>query len=110
MSRVSPARSATRGRRTRDSALTKESILRAATFEFCRNGLGGARVEAIAFDVLDDGLSPHPGTDVDQRKLVSAIDQVDVAVVGVGEVEAVAARSDEVDALRQPHGLRKLKL
>src|SRR6266566_2023513 len=69
-----------------------------------------ARVEAIAFDVLDDGLSPHPGTDVDQRKLVSAIDQVDVAVVGVGEVEAVAARSDEVDALRQPHGLRKLKL
>ena len=42
------ARSATRGKRTRDSALTKESILRAATFEFCRNGLGGARVEAIA--------------------------------------------------------------
>lgn len=42
------ARSATRGKRTRDSSLTKESILRAATFEFCRNGLGGARVEAIA--------------------------------------------------------------
>ena len=37
-----------RGRRPRDSGLTKESILRAATFEFCRNGLGGARVEAIA--------------------------------------------------------------
>ncbi|MCP4619549.1 MAG: TetR family transcriptional regulator [Bradyrhizobium sp.] len=45
---TSPARSPTRGRRARDSALTKESILRAATFEFCRNGLGGARVEAIA--------------------------------------------------------------
>ena len=45
---TSPARSATRGKRARDSALTKESILRAATFEFCRNGLGGARVEAIA--------------------------------------------------------------
>jgi AcrR family transcriptional regulator len=44
---TSPARS-TRGKRARDSALTKESILRAATFEFCRNGLGGARVEAIA--------------------------------------------------------------
>ncbi|MEH2613086.1 TetR family transcriptional regulator [Bradyrhizobium sp. AZCC 1693] len=44
---TNPARSTTRGRRTRDSALTKESILRAATFEFCRNGLGGARVEAI---------------------------------------------------------------
>ena len=42
-----PARSTVRGKRTRDSALTKESILRAATFEFCRNGLGGARVEAI---------------------------------------------------------------
>ena len=42
-----PARSTTRGKRTRDSALTKESLLRAATFEFCRNGLGGARVEAI---------------------------------------------------------------
>lgn len=41
-------RTATRGKRTRDSALTKEAILRAATFEFCRNGLGGARVEAIA--------------------------------------------------------------
>src|SRR3954464_30799 len=45
---ASPPRTATRGRRARDSALTKESILRAATFEFCRNGLGGARVEAIA--------------------------------------------------------------
>jgi AcrR family transcriptional regulator len=44
---IKPARTATRGKRTRDSALTKESILRAATFEFCRNGLGGARVEAI---------------------------------------------------------------
>ncbi|XIA64265.1 TetR/AcrR family transcriptional regulator [Bradyrhizobium sp. TZ2] len=44
---IKPARSAARGKRTRDSALTKESILRAATFEFCRNGLGGARVEAI---------------------------------------------------------------
>lgn len=43
-----PARSAARSKRARDSALTKESILRAATFEFCRNGLGGARVEAIA--------------------------------------------------------------
>ncbi|MBX3551778.1 MAG: TetR family transcriptional regulator [Pseudolabrys sp.] len=39
---------ARRGPRRRDSALTKESILRAATYEFCRNGLGGARVEAIA--------------------------------------------------------------
>ena len=36
------------GKRKRDSALTRESILRAATFEFCRNGLGGARVDAIA--------------------------------------------------------------
>lgn len=36
------------GRRRRDSALTKDAILRAATYEFCRNGLGGARVEAIA--------------------------------------------------------------
>ena len=44
----SPGRSTTRGRRPRDSALTKEAILRAATYEFCHNGLGGARVEAIA--------------------------------------------------------------
>lgn len=42
------SRTVTRGKRTRDSALTKEAILKAATFEFCRNGLGGARVEAIA--------------------------------------------------------------
>lgn len=41
-------RRTTRARRPRDSALTKEAILRAATYEFCRNGLGGARVEAIA--------------------------------------------------------------
>jgi len=41
-------RSTARGRRPRDSALTKDAILRAATYEFCRNGLGGARVEAIA--------------------------------------------------------------
>lgn len=38
----------TNGRRKRDPALTKDSILQAATVEFCRNGLGGARVEAIA--------------------------------------------------------------
>lgn len=43
-----PSRSAMRGKRPRDSALTKEAILQAATFEFCRNGIGGARVEAIA--------------------------------------------------------------
>lgn len=44
-----PARKkAVAGKRKRDSALTKESILRAATVEFCRNGLGGARVDAIA--------------------------------------------------------------
>lgn len=45
---TNPSRRASRGRRPRDSALTKEAILRAATYEFCRNGLGGARVEAIA--------------------------------------------------------------
>jgi AcrR family transcriptional regulator len=45
---TSPTRSTTHGKRPRDSALTKEAILRAATFEFCHNGLGGARVEAIA--------------------------------------------------------------
>ncbi|MFB9269514.1 TetR/AcrR family transcriptional regulator [Bradyrhizobium erythrophlei] len=45
---TSPPRSSGRGKRPRDSALTKEAILRAATFEFCHNGLGGARVEAIA--------------------------------------------------------------
>src|ERR1700756_775453 len=44
---TTPTRSS-RGRRARDSGLTKEAILRAATFEFCHNGLGGARVEAIA--------------------------------------------------------------
>jgi AcrR family transcriptional regulator len=44
----SPPRSSGRGKRPRDSALTKEAILRAATFEFCHNGLGGARVDAIA--------------------------------------------------------------
>lgn len=35
-------------KRKRDSSLTRESILQAATIEFCRNGLGGARVDAIA--------------------------------------------------------------
>lgn len=42
------SRRSARGRRPRDAALTKEAILSAATYEFCRNGLGGARVEAIA--------------------------------------------------------------
>lgn len=42
------AKKAAGGKRKRDSALTKESILQAATIEFCRNGLGGARVDAIA--------------------------------------------------------------
>lgn len=44
---TSPPR-ARRSKRPRDAALTKEAILRAATFEFCHNGIGGARVEAIA--------------------------------------------------------------
>jgi AcrR family transcriptional regulator len=42
------SRHAAHGRRPRDAALTKQAILQAATYEFCRNGLGGARVEAIA--------------------------------------------------------------
>jgi TetR/AcrR family transcriptional regulator len=36
-----------RGGRKRDSARTKETILQAAIVEFCRNGLDGARVDAI---------------------------------------------------------------
>src|ERR1700704_2063690 len=68
------------------------------------------RVESVALDVLEDARSTHPGADIDQRQLGSAVDQVHVAVVGVGQVEAVAARTDEVDALREPHALSKLKL
>src|ERR1700687_2771184 len=35
------------GGRKRDSAFTKETILRSAMIEFCRNGLDGARVDSI---------------------------------------------------------------
>lgn len=44
-----PARTrATRGRRVRDPAATRQRILDAAKAEFSRLGLGGARVDAIA--------------------------------------------------------------
>jgi AcrR family transcriptional regulator len=38
----------TQGRKTRDAEATKRDILAAATAEFSRKGLGGARVDAIA--------------------------------------------------------------
>jgi hypothetical protein len=33
-----------------------------------------------------------------------------VAVIRIGEVETIAARSDKVDMIGQPHGTSKLKL
>jgi AcrR family transcriptional regulator len=48
LARKRTARKTTRGGpRKRDSARTKETILQAALVEFCRNGLDGARVDAI---------------------------------------------------------------
>lgn len=41
-------RSTSKVRRKRDSVRTRAAILQAATIEFCRNGLNGARVDAIA--------------------------------------------------------------
>ena len=64
-------------------------------------------IEAVAPHVLDDSGGPHSGADVDQRQLSPAINQIDVAVVGIGEVETIAARTDQVDTLGQPHCLSK---
>jgi hypothetical protein len=68
------------------------------------------RIESVAFYVLNDSSSPHSGAYIDQCELASTIDQIDVAVIWIGEVETVAARSDQVDSLGQSHGIRKLKL
>jgi len=63
------------------------------------------RVEAVPPHIVEDRLRPHPGAHVDQRQLGPTVDKVDMAVIGVGEVEPVASRSDQVDTLGQPHGL-----
>ena len=60
------------------------------------------RVEARPFDVRDDRLRSHPCADVDESDLRTSVEDVDVTVVGIGEVEAECARSDEVDALVEP--------
>jgi aromatic-L-amino-acid decarboxylase len=57
-------------------------------------------------DVREDlvGRGPDPG--VDESRLAPAVDEVDVAVVGVRQVEATGAAPDEVDVLGQAHSLK----
>jgi hypothetical protein len=67
-------------------------------------------VEPFVPYVLDNPCSAHSGADIDQRKLTSAIDEIDVTVKRIGHVETTAPRSDEVHALGQSHDISKLKL
>jgi hypothetical protein len=68
------------------------------------------RVESVALHILDNGRRSHACTDIDERELASPVDEVNVAVVGIREVEALGARAHKVDAVRQSHGASKLKL
>ena len=61
------------------------------------------RSEALSSHVLDDRLGAHPGSDVDQRELVTPVEQIDVAVEWIRHPEADGPGSDEVDAVRQFH-------
>ena len=68
------------------------------------------RVESFVLHVFDNPCGAHSGADIDQRKLASAIDEIDMTVKRVGHIETTAARSDQVHALGQSHGISKLKL
>ena len=48
-------------------------------------------VESVLLHIGDDRLGPHARADVDQGQLVASIHKVDMAVEGIGEVEATAA-------------------
>src|SRR5581483_11935498 len=72
-----------------------------------RDALG---IEARAHDVRDDRLRAHASTDVDERELGPAVEEVDVAVVRVGQVEAERSRPDEMDALVDLHRLSRRAL
>ena len=60
-------------------------------------------VESRPTDVRHDLGRTHSGADIDERELGAAVEEVDVGVVGIGEVEAEGARTDEMDALGELH-------
>ena len=62
-----------------------------------------ARVEAVCSDVLDDRLSPHPGSGINEHELVACVDEEDVTVVRIRQVEAHGARAHQMDPVCQFH-------
>ena len=60
-------------------------------------------VEAGGADVGQDQLGFETDARVDQRQRTAAIDQVDVAVVGVGKVGAGGTTADKMHAPGQTH-------
>ena len=62
-----------------------------------------AGVEAGGAHVGQDQFGLEADARVDQRQRAAAIDQVDVAVVGVGQIGAGCAAAHQVHARRQAH-------
>src|SRR5262249_13536188 len=74
------------------------------TMAMCQDQMpDSGRIQISRPHVLDNGLGAHAGPRIDQRKLITAIDQVDVTVQPVSQVEAHCTGANQVDALGELH-------
>ena len=61
------------------------------------------RVEAVGPHQVEDLVRSWAEARVDQRELVTAVDQIRVAVEPVGEIEPVVPAADEIDVVGELH-------
>ena len=88
------------GRKTRDAEATKRDILAAATAEFSRKGLGGARVDAIALGArANKRMIYHYFGDKDGLYL--AVLEATYAAIRTAELELHLGDRDPVEGMRE---------
>ncbi len=62
-----------------------------------------ASVKSVTLDKSDDAISIASATGINERALATPIKEVDVAINGIGEREAVPATTHQVNAIRDLH-------
>src|SRR5579883_1406986 len=61
------------------------------------------RIQSVRAHVGDNSLQPHPGTAIDQRQLVSPVQNVHVTIKRIGYFESVPAAANQIYSLGQLH-------
>src|SRR4051794_8446094 len=70
-----------------------------------RNLIGG---EPILPQLLRDTIDLQPGSGIYQNGRRATVDEIDVAIILVGEAKAIQTAADQINPRGQPHGHRPL--